>query len=583
MKKNIIYMLSGLLLIHLCSCEDILDTPPLDKISNDAYWKTAKDLENYTVSFYTIFPTFGTPGATGIFTADASYGSDDAILAAANTTLNGSRPVVNDAVGSGWDWANIRSINFFFDNYSGCKDDPSLWQHFLGEAHFFRAYLYFEKVKQYGDVPWYNTVLTMDSEELYKPRDPRTLVVDSILRDLDNAIKYLDPIVSVSGGTNRLSKEVALLFKSRVALFEGTWQKYHAGTPFATSNADPAKYFRIAVEAAEELMTGDYSVGLYGNNSEDYGLLFGFDDMSATKEVLLWKAYSIALGISHDLQVYNTVRTGSRSVTMAFVESFLSKEGEPIDYYELGKTKKGSEFLRYLSEHVDPRLSKTIWTPGQVMWDNSNGYKEFDLPYVAQTGVFLNTTGFQLRKGVNTASPAAGGAFGGNSETGSIVFRYAEVLLNYAEAKYELDKQVDYNKSINLLRKRVGMPDFKVQKDPNAKRFSDYGYEISDELFEIRRERRVELGAEGYRNVDYRRWKAHKLFQGKRPKGYPILKEEFNGESTIPVKDENGLLDPFKAELPNGYQFNENRDYLECIPTNEITLNPALSQNPGWK
>jgi hypothetical protein len=582
MKKNILYILSGLLFIHLCSCEDLLDNPPLDKISNDSYWKTAKDLENYTVNFYRIFQTYGTPTNPGIFGADAFYGSDDAIVAAVNTTLNGSRPVVSNAANSDWNWANIRSVNFFFDNYSACEDDPDIWLHFLGEAHFFRAYLYFEKVKQYGDVPWYDTALAMDSEDLYKPRDPRTLVVDNILNDLENAIQYLAPIASTPGGTNRLSKEIALLFKSRVALFEGTWQKYHAGTPFGTPNADPAKYFRIAADAAEELMTGDYSVGLYGNNIEDYEHMFGLENMSAIEEILLWKAYDITLNLGHDGQVYTTTMTAARSATMQFVESFLSKEGKPVDYYELAETKKGREFLRYISEIADPRLSKTIWAPGQVMWDNGNGYKEFDLPFIGQTGSYLNTTGFQLRKGVNITAPGAGGVFGGNDETGSIIFRYSEVLLNYAEAKYELDGQVDYDKSINLLRKRVGMPDFKVQKDPNAKRFSDYGYEISDELFEIRRERRVELGAEGYRNIDYKRWRAHKLFQGKRPKGYPVLEDEFAKGTKIPAKDENGLLDPFKSELPNGYQFNENKDYLECIPTNEITLNPALSQNPGW-
>lgn len=582
MKKNIIYILSGLLLMHLCSCEDLLDKPPLDKIGNDSFWKTAKDLENYTLNFYTIFPTYGTPASSGIFAADASYGSDDAILAAANTTLNGSRAVVNDAKGTDWDWAQIRSINFFFDNCFRCEDDLKIWQHFLGEAHFFRAFLYFEKVKLYGDVPWYSTALSMDSEELYKARDSRIHVVDSILDDLDYAIEYLDPIQRVSGGTNRVSKEVALLFKSRVALFEGTWQKYHAGTPFATPGANPEKYFRIAVEAAEELMTGDYSVGLYGNDSEHYGDMFGLDNMSTVQEILLWKAYNKTFNLAHDSQVYSTSRTGARSATLEFVESFLSKEGLPLDYYELAKTKKGSEFLRYLSEQADPRLKKTIWTPGEIMWNNGNGYKQFDLPYLGQTGGYVNTTGFQLRKGVNITSPGAGGSFGGNSETGSIIFRYAEVLLNYAEAKYELDGQVDYNKSINLLRKRVGMPDFKVQKDPNALRFADYGYEISDELFEIRRERRVELGAEGYRNVDYKRWRAHKLFQGKRPKGYPVLQEEFAPGTILPEKDENGLLDPFRAEIPNGYQFDENRDYLECIPKNEITLNPALSQNPGW-
>lgn len=580
MKKNIIYIISGILSLGFVSCEDMLDRAPLDKIGNNSYWKTTTDLKNYTMQFYTLFPTYGKPGHAGIFMADAHYGSDDAILGDANTTLNGARAVANS--GGNWDWKDIRSVNIFFDNYDRCQEPFDLWAHYLGEAHFFRAYLYFSKVKSYGDVPWYNKSLSMDSKDLYKARDPRTLVVDSILSDLDNAIEYLHPIKTVDGKTNRLSKEVALLFKSRVALYEGSWQKYHNGTPFATPGADPNKYLRIAVEAAEELMNGDYTVGIYGANSEDYGKMFGMNDMAPNQEVLLWKKYDKSLNLSHNSQVYHTSRTNTRSATLEFVESFLGKDGNPIDYHKLAKTTKGSDFLKYLGNNSDPRLSKTIWIPGDVMWNSINGYKEFDLPYIGETGEYLNLTGLQLRKGVDITSAGAGGFFGGDCVTGSIIFRYAEVLLNYAEAKYELDGQVDYNKSINKLRQRAGMPNFKVVSDPNKKRFSDYGYTISDELFEIRRERRVELGAEGYRTQDYKRWAAHKLFQNKRPKGYPVVKSEFPDGTKIPATDQNGLLDPFIKNIPEGYKFKENRDYLECIPTNEITLNPNLKPNPGW-
>lgn len=582
MKNIYIIIVSLFSLLSITSCEDMLNQEPLDKIGNDSYWKKATDLENYVMQFYTVFPTFGTPGATGIFIADASYGSDDAFLSSVNTTLNGSRSIVNAAKNTNWAWEKIRSVNLFFDNYSRCGDDYKLWSSYLGEAHFFRAWLYFEKVKAYGDVPWYNTALTMESEDLYKARDSRTLVIDSILKDLDHAVELLKPIGEAKGGTNRLSKEVALAFKSRIALFEGSWQKYHAGTDFATEGVDPKKYFRIAVESAEDLMSNYPSVGIYGSNIDDYGDLFGTDDMSDNKEVLLWKQYNKSLNLSHDAQVYHTSRTNGRSATLEFVESFLSRTGEPFDYYALSKTKKGTSFLEHIGGNSDPRLRKTIWIPGDVMWDNNNGSKVFTLPYIGQTSESLNLTGFQLRKGVNIASSGAGGTFGGDSETGAIVFRFAEVLLNYAEAKYELDGYVDYNKSINILRKRVGMPNFKVVNDSNKKRFSDYGYEISDELFEIRRERRVELGAEGFRNIDYKRWRAHSLFQGKFPKGYPIAVEEFSDGTKIPAIDKNGMLDPFKQKLSGGYQFQENRDYLECIPTNEITLNPNLKKNPNW-
>ena len=125
------------------------------------------------------------------------------------------------------------------------------------------------------------------------------------------------------------------------------------------------------------------------------------------------------------------------------------------------------------------------------------------------------------------------------------------------------------------------MPDFSVPKNLSSAEKVDYGYPVSDELYEIRRERRVELACEGFRTDDYRRWAAHKLFKGKRPKGYPFKAEEWSQPIVTPV-DSEGFMDPFQKSMPNGYQFDEKRDYLNCIPTNEITLNPELKQNPGW-
>ncbi len=201
-----------------------------------------------------------------------------------------------------------------------------------------------------------------------------------------------------------------------------------------------------------------------------------------------------------------------------------------------------------------------------------------------KSGETLNNTGFQVRKGNDPKDPQAGSGVSWNTscETGAIVFRYAEALLNYAEAKAELGEAVDYAKSINLLRSRAGMPDFKVQSDPNRSRYADYGYSITDELQEIRRERTVELGAEGFRFDDIRRWAAHNLLKGKRPKGYPYLASEWTGKNISYKTDADGFLDPFSAQISGGYGFNPLRDYLECIPLNEITLNPKLYQNPGW-
>lgn len=585
MKKIIIFCLTLISGLYIVSCDDLLDNPPLDKIENEAFWKRADDLGKYMLSFYTSFPTFkNTPVYAGTFAMDAVNGSDDEIRTNPNNTINGASSIVNS--GGNWSWGNIRSILFFFDNYQRCTEDFTVYQHYLGEAYFFKAYLYFNLVKAYGDVPWYTKTLEMDSPELYMPRTPRTEVVDSILHCLDKAIEYLDPLKNSTHGNNqRLSKEAALIFKSRVALYEGSWQKYHANTDFGTIGANPRKYFQAAVDAAEELMTpGKYKVGIYntGNPSIDYMNLFNKTDYFSTDEVVLWAGFSQDLNWTHSLIDNLTRGTNDIHITWELATSYLAKDGSVYDYKKIAKEFQGNDFLINIGNNCDVRLRQTIWIPGDVMWDNSSyGRHVFDKPYLTEGGEFKNITGFQLRKGIDPTYPTAGGVQL-PCDIGAIVFRYAEALLNYAEAKCELGEPVDYDRSINLLRTRAGMPPFSIPSNLSSSDKIDYGYLITDELYEIRRERRIELACESFRSDDYRRWRAHKIFQHKRMHGYPLKSSEWNNTIDIPV-DSNGLLDPHASKAPNGYEFNEKRDYLQCIPTNEITLNPALKQNPGWE
>ena len=134
----------------------------------------------------------------------------------------------------------------------------------------------------------------------------------------------------------------------------------------------------------------------------------------------------------------------------------------------------------------------------------------------------------------------------------------------------------------NMLRNRAGMPDFKIIPQKFGYHLLNYGYTISDALYEIRRERRVEMALEGLRNMDLRRWRAHNLFKGDRPKGYPFVASEYPNVSFKVVLDANGLIDFYSKDMPGGYGFREKQDYLTSIPLDEITLNPSLIQNPEW-
>lgn len=554
------------------SCDNFLERPPLDAISTDNYWNSASDLEKYVLQYYPLLPQHG----YGMPSEDAD--SDNLIRLTPNQVMNGVRGIVaGNWIGQ---WSNIRSINLFFDNYGNVDDGFETYRHFLGEAYFFKAWFYFDLLKQYGNLPWYTHALEPGSPELLNPRDSRTLVADSILAQLDKAIAHLNP--RSSAGNFRLNKEAALAFKTRVALYEGTWQKYHAGTPFGTADSDPNKYFRQCLEAAEELMDGDYVAGIYntGNPEDDYYTLFGMDNMSSVDEVLLYRVSNSSESMGSGVQFYTTASTYGMGVTWSLVSSYLGKDGAPLDYLAIANEHKGNAFLNELKAQVDNRLHASIWFPGDLRVAATS--ELFDKPWINRGGNELCPTGFQVKKCANPYSSAAGLTDGGNnnSETGYIIFRYGEVLLNYAEASYELDETIQYD-ALNLLRRRVGMPDFTIVNqfmDPNH---VDYGYSVDDALYEIRRERRVELALEGFRKDDYMRWAAHALFQGKRPLGYPFNPLDFPGFPALKV-NEDGLVDYFRDQLPDGFGFRENQDYLSPIPQDELTNNPNLVQNPEW-
>ncbi|MBC8770570.1 RagB/SusD family nutrient uptake outer membrane protein [Arenibacter sp. BSSL-BM3] len=570
--KNLTYILGFLLVFTITlSCEDFIDNPPEDQISVNEFFKTANDIENYVKKYYATFPSHGSANLP-----ISEDNSDNLILRTPNQVLNGTRAPSNGQwIGQ---WEDIRSINILFDNLDNVTDEFSSYQQFLGEAHFFRAWFYFNLLTTYGDLPIYDTQLFPDDEKLLDPRSPRTDVADFILADLDKSIEYLG--LRATTGNARLNKEAALAFKLRVALFEGTWQKYHEGDVFGTPGANPSNYFQQAVSAGEELINGNYTKGIYntGNPDTDYYSLFGMDNMSNIDEVLFYRIASTAEQMGHELQFYTTRRTRDMSLTWSLVSSYLGKDGNAYDYFGLAATTKGNDFLTTIANDVDPRLSATIWIPGDLRVASAN--QLFNKPFVDGGVEESAVTGFQLKKFSNPNSPAAGADFGGRSETGYILFRYGEVLLNYAEAKYELDGTIA-TAQLNLLRERVGMPIFTVIPQVNyGANLVDYGYAIDDALYAIRNERRVELALEGQRIDDYKRWAAHALFKGKRPLGYPFLQSEFPNYNT--GVDNNGLIDFFQSELPNGYGFRENQDYLSSIPQDELILNPNLTQNPGW-
>lgn len=572
MKRIHIYV-SLLLIIGLTSCsKDFLNRYPLDAIGDVDYFTTPNDLEAYMNSFYstTYFAKYPNHGA--------DFNSDNQVGTNVNTHLEGTRVVsTTGSIGFGW----IRRVNYFFDNYKRVEKGFELkdYQQYLGEAYFFRALSYYTMLQQYGDMQWVTHDLGTESPDLYNDRDPRDLIASNIILALDSAVMYLQ--TDKTKGQGRVNKWIALLIQSRVALYEGSWQKYHAGTEFGVQGSDPDKYFRKAAEASLELMeSGPYELYTTKDPLNDYYDLFAFQDYSNNPEVMFWREYNndLSRGSSsftndrnHRMEFPN-----NNSITKQLADSYLCDDGLPISVSPLFA---GHETLNDEMKNRDPRFFQNIATDDRVWRIQKDGTIEYwgeVYDKLNSNAAHNSPAGYINIKGYN---PDMNYHVQQYEESPGIIYRYAEALLNYAEAKAELGtlNQNDLDLSINKLRERVGMPDLKIgniANDPNW----DFPT-LSPVINEIRRERRVELACEGYRYSDIARWAAaDELIVGKRPKGFKASQLTTNA---FPV-DENGFLDPFQRALPDGYGFKLDRDYLNSIPISELVLNPALSQNPGW-
>ena len=382
---------------------------------------------------------------------------------------------------------------------------------------FLKPYLYFDKVKTFGDVPWFSKALTTDSPELYAPRDSRKVVVDSIISCLDYAINNLNDI----NGTepSRINKETALLLKARVCLYEGTWEKYHQNTPFGVDGEGGTEFLQMAAAAADRLMQMG-TVGIYtGPEGEEYWSIFNQLDYSGISEVLLWKKYDVDLGIYHVVGQYLPYAGGNIGISKEFADDYLCTDGQAISVSPLFM---GYDSLLGEAQNRDPRFAQTIFLPGHDMTINApEGAKnrQFYKPPLDDPAQNRATTGYCIYKGVNpeySQQQASGGWMG------SIIFRFSEALLIYAEAKAELGTitQNDIDISVNLLRNRVGMIPLTLSNITND---PDWDFpSLSPIINEIRRERRIELGFEGSRWDDLARWRAHHLIVNKRPRGLNI-------------------------------------------------------------
>ncbi|MDD2284207.1 MAG: RagB/SusD family nutrient uptake outer membrane protein [Paludibacter sp.] len=580
-----LYVVSLLLLV---GCNDnFLERYPTDKLSPQTYFQNENDFRVYTNGFYIMLPT----GAD-------IYQTERADNIVSNTQVSevwGTRLV--PTTDSNWDWSDLRKINFLLTNENAINfSNTTIRNKYFGMAKFFRALFYFEKVKRYGDVPWYSVVIeSNDTKNLMKPRDSRVLVVDSILADLDFAIAYL----SEEKNIELINKWTALALKSRVCLYEGTFRKYHT----ALNLPDATKLLTEAADAANEIMISN-KFSIYnkttGPSGKPYQDLFAsLNANDVAEEVILTRRYSFELNIKHGVQFYLISKTSGRpGLEKRLVNSYLMNDGTPFTNIA------GYDTLAFYDEmkNRDPRLAQTIRTPG---------YKRIGDSRALAPDFSATMTGYQIIKYLNI--PKYDGPT--QSFQDIHIFRYGEVLLNYTEAKAELETltQDDINKSIKLLRDRVGMPNLNMavanaNPDPyQSNLYRNVSGTNKGVILEIRRERRIELVMEGNnRWDDIMRWKEGQIlvedFKGLYFRGegeYDLDKNGttdvviYTGENPPPTTSDNIFYLPLNSLSGNGKGnylphkgsvkvFDEVKDYLYPLPVEDRVLNPNLTQNPGW-
>jgi hypothetical protein len=538
-----------LLVFLLPACTKDLNKTNPDTEVDPTYWRDENSVRTYNWEFYNLFLGFGNGTTTGDFYFTTFNDDQDA----------GSftqYPVTTSASSGDWTFSMIRKANIMLQRIDGVDMDTTAKNHWKGVAHFFRAFQYFKLVQEFGGVAWYSLPFDVgDSTEVYKPRDTHQLVMDSVLADINFAVANMRPVDL----PNTVNRDVALALKARVCLFEGTYRKYHT----ELNLPDAGQYLQQAKDAASQLMTaGSYSL------AADYRTSYSSLDLTGDKEMILFKQY-VAGYLTHSVIGWINSTSLMSGPTKSAVESYVCTDGLPVT---LSPLYKGDASIQSLRMNRDKRLLETVDT------------------FLTYTGALVagltSNTGYRPSKFLQPLDAQQAP----NNTTDAPLFWLAEVYLNYAEASAELDQlgtytmtQADLDLSINKLRARAGVAPMTLS-GPQAVGFIDPAKDadVTPLIWEIRRERRVELMMDGFRYQDLMRWKKGVYMDSqKNPDSWLGAKVPAN--PTV-LRNPQGYIMPYTAGTNRS--FVDPKNYLSAIPTSQILLYPPAiqqtMQNPGW-
>lgn len=517
MKRNIFSIIAIALigLMGFTSCSDVLDRPSKTEKEDDNYWDNEAKVRLYANSFYDyFFPGYGT-GWTVYYAPGVNNTSfsDDALSNSSQTNFTRQVPLSKGAIttttsnyqseyqGPTWNFAFIRKINIMRDRLEdrmkGSLSDEA-YNHWMGFARLFHGIEYARLVNVFGDVPYYEHELSnLDRDEVYKDRTPRDEVMDKVYEDFDFALNN----IRKSDGEGNINRYMAAALVCRYALYEGSWQKY-----YYNNNERAQKFFELAKTAGDVVInSGRYAI------VTPFRDLFCSTDLTKAKDVLLYRKYDSSLGKTHCVASYCNVNEAlAQGPTADLIKSFCCVDGKS---YKESTVASATDFrLEKLIMTRDPRFEATFY---DSLTNSSRSSMLYVVKFIPRAALnYLSEPG---------GTPATAWT-GTNNTTGFPLLRYSEVLLNWIEAKAELETlggaavtQDDIDISINAIRDRpldAGQEALGVQKTAHMELATlsddpDRDADVPQLLWEIRRERRMEFAFEQGRIIDLRRW--HKL------------------------------------------------------------------------
>jgi hypothetical protein len=547
--KAFLYLL---MLLAVTSCKKYIDVSNPDTLTDPEFWKDENSVRAYAWEFYNMFPGFGNANSTNgdfYFTTFTDDQCPSSFTQYAQTT-----PATN----ADWSFTNVRKANIMLERIDDMSMSDAAKNHWKGIARLFRGLQYFRLVQTFGDVPWFSQSLAPTDSSMYKLRDPRKMVMDSVLADIDFAISNLRQ----TDLPNTVNKDVALALKSRICLYEGTYRKYHG-----LGLTDAARFLTESKNASEALMVKSYALGA------NYQTIYMSDNLASNKEVILYKRYEPTY-LMHSTIAYLYASSAISGLNKSAVESYLCSDGKPITISPLYK---GDANLDNVLANRDRRLRLSIDTTYLYYLGNVKGG-------------FTSTTGYRVTKFLPDTNAIKSAPTGlGTNITDAPLFYLSEIYLNYAEAAAELDdlavytfKQSDLDNTINKLRARAGVaplilaghqdPGFTdPKKDPEV---------ASSLIWEIRRERRVELMMDGFRYQDLMRWKRGQYMNSNKNPDI-FLGAKVPANSSV-KRNAQGYITPYTSQRT----FTDPKNYLSAIPNNQILLYPTdmqkAMQNPYW-